>query len=116
MVEEVKKPTVLSLAIKDKAILYTTYMGYLKEGGLFIPTTRPFLLGQEVSMLLTLMEEAEKFSVNGTVVWITPKGAQGNRAAGIGVQFKGEEGQKLRRKIETYLAAALKSDKPTHTL
>lgn len=116
MVEEAKKPGVLSLAIKDKAILYTTYMSYLKEGGLFIPTTRTFALGEEVSMLLTLMEETEKFPVNGKVVWITPKGAQGNRAAGIGVQFLGDEGKKVRNKIETYLAGTLKSDKPTHTM
>ncbi len=116
MVDEAKKPGVLTLAIKDKNILYTTYMSYLKEGGLFIPTTRTFVLGEEVSMLLTLMEEAEKFPVNGSVVWITPIGAQGNRAPGIGVQFKGDEGKRVRNKIETYLAGTLKSDKPTHTL
>lgn len=110
------KPGVLTLTIKDKAVLYTSYMSFLKEGGLFIPTNRPFPMGEEVSMLLNLMDETEKLPVSGTIVWITPKGAQGNRAPGIGVQFKGDEGKLVRNKIETYLAGALKSDKPTHSL
>lgn len=116
MAEEPKKVGVLSLSIKDKGVLYTAYMSFLKEGGLFIPTKRTFLMGESVSMLLTLMDEQETFTVSGTVVWMTPQGAQGNRAAGIGVQFSGDEGKQVRNKIETYLAGTLKSEKPTHTL
>ncbi len=41
---------------------------------------------------------------------------QGMRAAGIGIQLTGEEGDKARRKIETFLAGALQSDKPTITM
>lgn len=107
---------VLTLTIKDKAVLYSSYMSFLKEGGLFIPTSRSFNMGEEISMVVHLMEETEKFPVKGNIVWITPKEAQGNRAPGIGVQFKGEEGKLLRNKIETYLAGALKSDKPTHSM
>jgi type IV pilus assembly protein PilZ len=110
------KPGVLTLTIKDKTVLYTSYMSFLKEGGLFIPTSRSFPMGEELSMLLNLMEEAEKLPVTGTVVWVTPKGAQGNRAPGIGVQFKGDEGKLVRNKIETYLAGTLKADKPTHSM
>lgn len=106
----------LSLSIKDKNVLYTAYMAFLKEGGLFIPTKRTFSMDEEVSMLLTLMDEQESFTVNCKVVWITPQGAQGNRAQGVGVQFTGEAGKQVRNKIETYLAGMLKSDKPTHTL
>jgi type IV pilus assembly protein PilZ len=53
--------------------------------------------------------------VAGKVVWITPKGAQGNKVAGIGVQFTGDT-TIARDKIETYLAGALKSDRMTHTM
>ncbi|HAU15543.1 MAG TPA: pilus assembly protein PilZ, partial [Gammaproteobacteria bacterium] len=42
-------------------------------------------------------------------------GAQGNRAAGIGVQFNDQD-DTARSKIETYLAGALDSDRPTHTM
>ena len=36
------KSGVLSLAIKEKAALYAAYMPFLKGGGLFIPTSKPF--------------------------------------------------------------------------
>ena len=107
---------ILSLAIKDKNALYAAYMPYVKNGGLFIPTNKTYKLGDEVFMLLTLMEETEKLPVAGRIIWITPKGAQGNRAAGIGVQFSEQDQGKTRNKIETYLGGALQSDRPTHTM
>lgn len=106
---------ILSLTIKDLSVLYAAFMPFVKNGGLFIPTNKNYRLGDEVFMLLNLMEEPEKIPVAGKVVWITPKGAQGNRAAGIGVQFSDSDGT-ARSKIETYLAGSLKSDRPTHTL
>ncbi|MFZ5842347.1 MAG: PilZ domain-containing protein [Pseudomonadota bacterium] len=107
---------ILSLTIKDKAVLYAAYMPFVKNGGLFIPTTRQYNVGDEVFMLLTLMEEKEKIPVAGRIVWVTPRGAQGNRAAGIGVQFSNQDNGQARTKIEAYLAGALQSDKPTHTM
>lgn len=107
---------ILSLTIKDKSALYAAYMPFVKNGGLFIPTNKSYQVGDEVFMLLTLMEEPEKIPVAGTIVWITPKGSQGNRAAGIGVQFSDQDGGAARNKIETYLAGALKADRPTHTM
>ncbi|HSG90777.1 MAG TPA: PilZ domain-containing protein [Pseudomonadales bacterium] len=106
---------ILSLAIKDKAVLYAAYMPFVKNGGLFIPTNKDYQLGDEVFMLLNLMDEPEKIPVAGRVIWVTPKGAQGNRAAGIGVQFNDQD-DAARAKIETYLAGALESDRPTHTM
>lgn len=106
---------ILSLTIKDKSVLYAAYMPFVKQGGMFIPTNKPYQLGDEVFMLLSLMEEPEKIPVAGKVIWITPRGAQGNRAAGIGVQFSDQDNT-ARSKIETYLAGALKSDRPTHTM
>lgn len=106
---------ILSLTIRDKAVLYAAYMPFIQNGGLFIPTNKSYTLGDEVFMLLNLMDEPEKIPVAGKVVWITPKGAQGNRAAGIGVQFSGED-DSAAKKIETYLAGSLDSDRPTHTM
>ena len=107
---------ILSLTIKDKSALYAAYMPYIKNGGLFIPTNKAYNLGDEVFMLLTLMEETEKIPVAGKIVWVTPKGAQGNRASGIGVQFSDLDNGAARNKIETYLAGGLKSDRATHTM
>ena len=48
---------------------------------------------------------------------MTPTGAQGNRAAGIGVQFADTaEGEAVRSKIETTLAGTLNADQPTQTM
>ena len=108
---------ILSLAIKDKAHLYTAYMPYLKSGGIFVPTTKRYFLGDEVFLLLTLLDEKDRLPVAGKVVWITPGGAQGNRSAGIGVQFADtSEAEQVKSKIETFLAGTLDADKPTHTM
>ncbi len=106
---------ILSLSIKDKSVLYAAYMPFVANGGLFIPTKKEYQLGDEVFMLLSLMDEAEKIPVAGKVVWVTPNGAQGNRAAGIGVQFNDQD-DVARGKIETQLAGALQSDRHTHTM
>jgi type IV pilus assembly protein PilZ len=106
---------ILSLTIKDKAVLYAAYMPFIQGGGLFIPTSKQYQLGEEVFMLLKLMEEPEKIPVAGKIIWVTPKGAQGNKVAGIGVQFTGDE-TLAKDKVETYLAGALSSDRLTHTM
>ena len=106
---------IISLAIKDKAVLYAAYMPFVQNGGLFVPTSKLYKMGDEVFILLTLMDEPEKIPVAGKVVWITPGGAQGNRQAGIGVQFNGQDDIAL-NKIETYLAGSLESGRPTHTM
>ena len=110
------RPTVLSLTIKDKSALYAAYMPFLKGGGLFIPSNKQYKLGEEVFMLLTLLEEKEKIPVAGHVVWLTPIGAQGNRAAGVGIQFSAKDSGVARSRIESLLSTALKSDRPTHTM
>lgn len=110
------RPGVLSLTIKDKSALYAAYMPFVKGGGLFIPSNRPYKLGDEIFMLLTLMDSKEKIPVAGHVVWITPTGAQGARAAGIGIQFSEKDSGAARSKIETVLAGHLQSERPTHTM
>lgn len=108
---------ILSLTVNDKASLYNAYMPYLKHGGIFVPTPKRYFIGDEVFLLLTLPESKERLPVPGKVVWVTPAGAQGNRAAGVGVQFSNTtEGETVKGRIETLLAGTLNSDKPTHTM
>lgn len=110
------KPGVLSLAIKEKAALYAAYMPFIKGGGLFIPTNKGFKIGDEVFMLLSLVDDPVKLKVVGHVIWITPV-TQGNRPQGIGVQFSEKDGGvEARNKIEALLGGALKSARPTHTM
>jgi type IV pilus assembly protein PilZ len=111
------RPGVLSLNIREKAALYAAYMPFLKGGGIFIPTNRQYQLGEEVFMLLSLMDDPQRIAVQGKVVWITPEGVQGNRTQGIGVQFTNDEtGASARAQIEKILGEMLASQRPTHTM
>jgi type IV pilus assembly protein PilZ len=107
---------ILSFAIKDRNALYQSYMPFVKNGGLFIPTTKRYQLGDEIYLLLQLMEEPDRIPVAGRVVWVTPVGAEGNRTVGVGVQFSEQDKGVARRKIEEILAGALKAERPTHTM
>jgi len=110
------KPGVLSLAIKERAALYASYMPFVKSGGLFIPTSKVFKIGDEVFMLLSLLDDPVKLKVVGHVIWLTPV-TQGSRPQGIGVQFSEKDGGlEAKNKIEGLLGGALKSGKPTHTM
>lgn len=116
-VTNVPRPSVLSLAIKEKAALYAAYMPFLKNGGMFVPTTKPYKIGDEIYLILALMEDPNKYPIAGKVVWITPAGANNNKAQGIGVHFPADEtGQRARLRIEEILGAALRSSRATHTL
>jgi len=107
---------IMSLTIKDKGALYAAYMPFVKNGGLFIPTDKAYKFGDEVFMLLTLMDDTERLPVAGKIIWVTPQGAQGNKSVGIGVQFSDQDDGATRKKIETYLAGALEAERPTHTM
>lgn len=110
------KQGVMSVAIRDKNALFQAFMPFLKNGGLFIATEKPFELGDEVFLLVTLMDEPQRYPVTGRVVWLTPKTSIGARPAGIGVQFTGMESATVLKKIDTYLAGTQQSERPTHTL
>lgn len=110
------KQGVIPLVIRDKNSLLASYMPFLKNGGLFIPTDKAFDLGDEVFVLLSLMDEPQRYPVTGKVVWITPRGALGGRPAGIGIQFNGIESNNIQKKIDTYLAGAIKSTRFTYTM
>lgn len=107
--------SVLSFALKDKNSLYISYMPFVTNGGIFIPTTRDYEIGSEIFMLLNLMSETERLPINGKVVWKTPLGSDGYRSAGIGIQFSPED-VAVKNKIETYLAGTLESERPTYTM
>jgi len=112
---EKNSQSVLSFSLKDKNSLYVSYMPFVTNGGVFIPTTREYEMGQDVFILLNLMAETERLPINGKVVWKTPTGSDGYRSAGIGIQFSHED-ITVKNKIETYLAGALESERPTYTM
>ena len=116
MAESASRQGILTVSIKDKSVLYAAYMPFIINGGLFIPTNRDYEMGQEVFLLLNLMEEVERLPIVGKVIWKTPPRSGSYRTSGIGVQISDQDGGVTRNKIETYLAGALASDRSTHTM
>jgi type IV pilus assembly protein PilZ len=111
------RPSVVQLAIKEKAALYAAYIPLFKEGGVFIPTAREYQLGADVYVLMTLPDDTQRYPVAGKVAWVTPARAAGNRTQGVGIRFPNDEKSRLLKlKIEEILGAHLASDRPTQTI
>ncbi len=110
------RPSVISLSIKEKGALYAAYMPFVEFGGLFVPTQRPAQLGDDLYVVLTLMDDPAKVAIPGKVVWVTPAGTTG-RQQGIGIQFsKTEASIQARSKIEDLLGSTLKSSRSSNTV
>ena len=89
-------------------MLHNLFRPFIKNGGLFIANRTEYELGDDVFILLTLMDEAEKIPVAGKVIWIAKKGVKQPHAPGVGVQCTDLDNV-ARDKIETYLAGSLGS-------
>ncbi len=111
------RPSVIQLAIKERAALYAAYIPLFIDGGIFIPTNRDYRLGDDVYLLMTLPDEPQRYPVAGKVAWITPARATGNRTQGVGVRFPSDDkSRQLKLKIEEILGSHLASDRPTQTI
>jgi len=115
MTAETRKGIIL-FSITDRGALYSSYMSFVNNGGVFVPTGRAYELGDEVFVLLQMMDNPNMMPVKGHVVWVTSAGAQGNKTPGIGVQFSEEDNGRTRSSIEEILAASIQSERPTQTM
>lgn len=111
-----KRNSVISIAIKDKQALYMSYMPFIEGGGLFVPTKKEYKLGDEMFLLVKIMDEVEPVHISGKVIWVSPIGALGNRPPGAGVQFTGDDATKTANLIESKLGASISLPRPTHTM
>jgi type IV pilus assembly protein PilZ len=111
------RPSVIQLVFREKGALYAAYIPLFAEGGLFVPTTREYRLGEDVYLLLTLPDDPQRYPVAGKVAWLTPINASGGRTQGVGVRFPlDEKTRALRVRIEETLGTAIQSAKPTQTI
>ena len=111
------RPSVIQLVFRERGALYAAYMPMFSEGGIFVPTTRDYKLGEDIYLLLSLPEDPQRYPVAGKVAWITPVNASGGRTQGVGVKFPGDEKTRLLRvKIEEILGTSIASAKPTQTI
>lgn len=111
------RPSVIQLVFREKGALYAAYIPLFTEGGLFVPTTRDYKLGEDIYLLLSLPEDPQRYPVAGKVSWITPPNASGGRTQGVGVRFPTDEKTRLLRvRIEEILGTSISSSKPTQTI
>jgi type IV pilus assembly protein PilZ len=111
------RPSVIQLVFREKGALYAAYMPLLGDGGLFVPTTREYRLGDDIYLLLSLPDDPQRYPVAGKVAWITPANASGGRTQGVGVRFPADEKTRgLKLKIEELLGTSIVSSKPTQTI
>lgn len=115
--QAISRPAVIQLVFREKGALYAAYIPSLREGGVFVPTSRDYRLGEDIYLLLTLPDDPQRYPVAGKVAWLTPANASGGRTQGVGVSFPPDEKTRVMRlRIEQALGTSISSTKPTQTI
>jgi type IV pilus assembly protein PilZ len=110
------RPSVVPLNYPDKDTLQRAYMSFVKGGGLFMPTNVSYEMNEEIFLLVSLPGSKKALPVPGTVVWQSPSSSADGRRPGVGIEFKGREGNSLRNTIEGILGARVSGPDPTYTM
>lgn len=111
------RPSVIQLVFREKGALYAAYIPLFTEGGLFVPSSRDYQLGDDIYLLLSLPGDPQRYPVAGKVGWITPANTSGGRTQGVGVRFPVDDKSRvLKARIEEILGTSISSAKPTQTL
>lgn len=111
------RPHLIQLDIPDLEALHAAYMPLISGGGIFVPTTRQYQLGDSVYVMFTLPDSPQRHPVAGKVAWITPARAENARQQGVGVQFPDDPRcEQLREQIEKMLAGYTPTNRLTQTI
>jgi len=65
---------------------FTGFTENISQGGLFVATSAPFAIGDELEIRLTLMGTSAR-TYRAVVRWVRPTGGSGGLPGGMGVQF-----------------------------
>jgi len=107
---------ILTCHIENIETLYASYLSFVNNGALFIPSNQPQQLGKEVFIAITLPNSSERLPMNGKVVWINSK-TQGGRPAGFAVQIGTDiAGQRIKNEVERLLAGKIDGLQSTYTM
>lgn len=107
---------ILTCNFTDTSTLYSSYMSFVTNGGIFVPSNRKHTLGEDVFVAFTLPGSSERYPLNGKVVWVNEKGTT-MKPAGFGMQFGTDPNSlKLKNEIERLLAGEVESSRPTFTM
>jgi type IV pilus assembly protein PilZ len=94
---------ILNYTINDPVELNLSYIPFINNGGLFVPTFQTFTMGDFVTVDLFLPGKKDAIRIEGKIVWITPQNALHHVLPGIGIQFIGPNAQAIRTQIEGHL-------------
>lgn len=95
--------TLLTLELKDDAALHSSYMPFIRNGAIFVPTKDTnHVFGDEVVISMHLKSSNKKLAIPGKVVWIAPQSCE-RGTQGLGIQFAGTAKAKVKLIIETML-------------
>lgn len=107
---------IITCNITDTATLYSSYLPFVTNGGIFVPSTRGHQIGEDVFVAFTLPGSSERYPLNGKVVWVNHKSV-GGRPAGFAMQFGVDPNStRIRNEVERLLAGQLESPQPTYTM
>lgn len=107
-----------SINIPEKKELYRCYMPFIKHGGLFIPFNEEvgpnqISPGQNIFIVLTILDQRNKIPIHGKVVWISKGGMQ----KGYGVSLGNTPAMKaLKESIETAIMDFTTKKEATYTI
>lgn len=94
---------ILSYVMRDALECNLSYMPFINDGGLFVPTTNQYSLGDNVVVELQLPGNSAPIRIEGKVIWITPRNALHHVLPGIGIQFTGEHAKDIKGMVESHL-------------
>jgi type IV pilus assembly protein PilZ len=94
---------VLNYEIHDPVELNLSYMPFIVNGGLFIPTFDKYAMGDPITVDLILPGKKDSLRIEGKIVWITPQNALHHVLPGIGIQFIGPNAATIRVQVESHL-------------
>lgn len=107
---------ILTCHIENIEMLYASYLSFVSNGALFVPSNDAQQLGNEVFIAITLPNSSERLPMNGKVVWINAK-MQGGRPAGFAVQIGTDiAGQRIKNEVERLLAGKIDGLQSTYTM
>lgn len=94
---------VLKLPLKDESVLHASYMPFIKDGGMFVPTNNEnYAFGDEVIIAMHLISTDKKLAIPGKVVWMSPMTGDSG-TPGVGIRFTGNTKAKIKLVVQTML-------------
>ena len=76
---------------RNRTLLYCSYMPFIKNGGLFVPTSKKYRIGDEVFMLLSFsFDDDDNLALAGEISWVS----DGTQDRPTGVVF--DKGTRIR--------------------